>query len=305
MEVGIDGDDVDLPQHRRVVGVDLRPAEAGQPAVALVEQEPVRVEPRLLLPGLERVEVPAALLGMTGEGPVVDGEPGLLVLADDERPRLERRCVDRQRAAHLVQQATGGQPDLGGQLHVGLGGLEHPPVHVTASLAPDDLQGRVQQLRPDRHRLVAVVGMDDELEGPRVVAPADLGVGHRMVVPGLPRHQPGEARAPTLDQVEPGVVAEGVVVVGPLGGLQETADDRDVVGAHLALHLEAGHRPQATGGRSLRRRGTTEDAEGPSARGGPAAGRGVPRGDLRARPTATRSSCWRPRSCRPRPPTSG
>ena len=92
MEVGVDGDHVDLAEHRVVVGVDLRPAEAGQAAVALVQQEAGGVEPRLRLARPASVSsVPAALLGVPGEGPVVDGEPGLLVLAGDERPGRQRR----------------------------------------------------------------------------------------------------------------------------------------------------------------------------------------------------------------------
>ena len=51
LEVGVDGDDVDLAERRVVVGVHLGPAEAGQAPVALVEQEAGRVEPRLALAG--------------------------------------------------------------------------------------------------------------------------------------------------------------------------------------------------------------------------------------------------------------
>ncbi len=41
-----------------------------------------------------------------------------------------------------------------------------------------------------------------------------------MVVPGLPCHEAGEPRPAPLDQVEPGVVVERAMPVGPLGGGQ-------------------------------------------------------------------------------------
>jgi hypothetical protein len=74
---GVDGDDVDLAQP---VVMDLGPAEAGQLTVALGEQEPRRVEPRLGLALGQGGPVPSALLDVALEGPVVDGQPGVFVL---------------------------------------------------------------------------------------------------------------------------------------------------------------------------------------------------------------------------------
>ena len=95
----VDGDDVDLAQVGFDVAVRLRPAEADEPAVLLVEEEAGRVEPRLGHPRLEVLERPAALLGVPVEGAVVDLEPGVLVLPDDERPHVERPTARRPAAA--------------------------------------------------------------------------------------------------------------------------------------------------------------------------------------------------------------
>ena len=88
VEVGVDRDYVDLAEVLSGLVVHLRPAEAGQPALDLVEQEAGRVEPRLPLPSPQRLDVPAALLGVPVERAVVDLEPRLFVLADDERSGL-------------------------------------------------------------------------------------------------------------------------------------------------------------------------------------------------------------------------
>ena len=112
---------------------------------------------------------------------------------------------------------------------------------VAAALVRDHADRGVEQLGPDGRHLVAVVGIDHELQGPGVVAPGDLGVGHRVVVPGLPRDQAGEPGPASLDQVQPGVVVERAVAVGPLGGGQQARDLGDVGRRHLALDLQAPH----------------------------------------------------------------
>ncbi len=244
MEGRVDGDHVDLAHRRALVGgrVHLGPAEPGQCAVVLGEQEALRVEPRLLLPGPERLEIPPALLGMGGEGPVVDRQPALLVPTDHERPGGEVVMEPGgERSAHLVERPARVQAGAGGELLVGHGGLEHPPVDVAAPLVADDVQRGVQQLGADGQRLVPVMGVDHELESPRVVAPRQLRIGHRVGVPGLPGDEAGEAGPAAVDQVEPGVVADRLVPVGPLGGVEQLGDDGHVVGGHLPLDLQEGH----------------------------------------------------------------
>src|SRR5581483_9256362 len=71
---GVDGDHVDLPE---TVGVDLRPAEPGELAVAFGQEEAGRVEPRLGLPLGQVGPGPPALFDVTLEGPVVDRQPGV------------------------------------------------------------------------------------------------------------------------------------------------------------------------------------------------------------------------------------
>ena len=92
VEVGVDRDDVDLPHGGDGAGVDLGPARAGQAAGLLVKEEAGGVEPGLGLALSQGGQVPAALLGVAGEGPVVDGQPRLLVGAGLERraPRAAR-----------------------------------------------------------------------------------------------------------------------------------------------------------------------------------------------------------------------
>ncbi len=90
--VGVDRYDVDLSQRRVVLSVHLRPAEAvDTTSGCLVKEEPLGIEPRLLLALLQRLEAPTSLLGVPAERPVVHAEPLLLVDADTERASCETR----------------------------------------------------------------------------------------------------------------------------------------------------------------------------------------------------------------------
>ena len=110
-EVGVDGDHVDLAEGRRRgrrLAMDLGPAEPGEPAVALVETEPVGIEPRLAARGRsDHVERPAALLVVIGEGPVVHREEGVLVDARHERSGDDRHRQVRWAAAAASGAARG------------------------------------------------------------------------------------------------------------------------------------------------------------------------------------------------------
>src|SRR3954454_5626333 len=89
--------------------VDFRPVGGDEAAGLPREEEAVRVEPRLLLAHPQVAERPRPLLRMFGEGAVVDLEPLLVVLTDDERPDLHtvgplRRWHRREQGpAHLPQ----------------------------------------------------------------------------------------------------------------------------------------------------------------------------------------------------------
>jgi hypothetical protein len=97
LEVGVDGDHVELAQRRAGIGVDLGPTEAGEATVALVEEEPVGIEPGLLESCAQRLGVPAALLGVPLEGPVVHFEPSLVVLAGTKRSQGQLGGVEIER----------------------------------------------------------------------------------------------------------------------------------------------------------------------------------------------------------------
>ena len=120
LRVGPDADDVHLAE--LLLGVHLRPVEADQLAVALGEEEALRVEPRLGLAVVQVALGERALLGVVGEGGGVHREPGRVVLAGhegadgDARPGAPAPGMSRsaQRAPHLAQFAEEGEAeDLG------------------------------------------------------------------------------------------------------------------------------------------------------------------------------------------------
>ena len=110
---------------------------------------------------------------------------------------------------------------------------------MAAALVRDDVEGAGDELLADGVAGHAVVGVDDELEGPAARALGQLGVADRVVVARLPRHQAGEALAAALDQVEPLVLAQRAVAVGCGGHVEQLGHGVDVALAHLPLHLEA------------------------------------------------------------------
>ena len=121
VEVGVDGDHVDLAEGRVVTGgrVHLGPAEPGQASVAFVEQESVGVEPGLGLGGSQLVGGPAGLVGVPGEGPVVHCEERVVVDTRSEGAQVDRHRVGgRERAANLEHLADEHQPGRGGSLVV-------------------------------------------------------------------------------------------------------------------------------------------------------------------------------------------
>ena len=153
VEVGVDGDHVDLAERRLVVGVHLGPAEAGEAAVALVQQEAVRVEPRLGLARLERLDVPAALLG------VLVRTRGCSPRATPPRRRrarngrvVERRCGAPAGSGRRIwsRSRPRAQAGGGGDLVVVRRRLGDPQVDVAAALVATIVERGVQQLAPDR-----------------------------------------------------------------------------------------------------------------------------------------------------------
>ncbi len=199
---GVDGDDVDLAERRVVVGVHLGPAEAGHLAVVGVHEEAVGVEPGFGLAGPQVGEGPPALFGVPVERPVVDGQPRLLVVADDERSGGQRpRLVDREGTPNLPEVAHRGEPDRLGEAVVGGFGLRDPQVHRATAGPRHPVQrgaegGRRGLEALAGRRRVVVVG---ELQLPPLGTPDGLGVGEGVgvvAVPGRERRRRRGGRRP-------------------------------------------------------------------------------------------------------------
>lgn len=86
-----------------------------------------------------------------------------------------------------------------------------------------------------------MMGMDDEFERERVVAFADLGIRNRMIVARFPRDEAGKTLASTVDEIEPKVIGERPVSICSLGGSDQIAHDREIIGLHLAFDVENVH----------------------------------------------------------------
>ena len=82
LERRIHGDDVDLAEF---VVVPLGPAEPRQFPVDPGHPDPFGAEPRLSHPVLQHLHGPPAVLRVTGERPIVDLQPDLLIGARGER----------------------------------------------------------------------------------------------------------------------------------------------------------------------------------------------------------------------------
>ena len=135
------------------VGMDLGPTRSGQSAVLLEQQEPVGVEPRLLLPCGQVGQVPVALLGMRAERPVVGGQPGLFVLSEPKRPgpddrRRARTASGRGRGQRIWSRSRSMRSPWRLGPGVVAGGGPRRPQSQDAAPEPDDTaDGRAHQQR--------------------------------------------------------------------------------------------------------------------------------------------------------------
>jgi endonuclease-3 len=188
-EVRQAGDDQRLPQPRTLAdrvdadhedlaelgigvgrGVDLRPAEPGQPVGVEGEQEALRVEPRLGHAPFERRLHPPALFGMIGERPVVHGQPGGVVLSGHEGPHLQtgrprRLLAEWQRDALLEEVPLVAEAGAGSGLVVGVVRFQDPEHDETTACSSDVVDGPVQQRNLDTGS-PAYRGMHDHPGGP-------------------------------------------------------------------------------------------------------------------------------------------
>ncbi len=244
----IGADHVDLTECIRFAWrlrrVHLGPAEPGEAVGVEGQDEALGVEPVLLLAGAQHVDRPRPLLGMSGERPVVHGNPRRFVLADAERPdggavgpagSLEHGVGEREGDAHLEEVALGDEPGAGGAcVGGGIGfGAVHPVGHVTAAVGRDHRDGIGEQ----RVEVDGSAGEGDELHRPLVV----VVTGEMRV--RVARHVE-HAAVTTCERVHPGpgVVTQRHDAGRGLDGVGERADACDVGGREVAQHGSGGHR---------------------------------------------------------------
>ena len=254
MEVGVDGDHVDLAEDRVVVGVHLRPAEPGQPAVALVQQEAGGVEPRLRLarprassrsqPPCSGCRAKARLLTASHASSSCPATNGRVDQVDGAR---------RSAAAGASGRAPGPgvSPTARGQLVVGgrsartptSGRGRRPRLGHDADGRAEQLGGRSWPARRGGAGRRRARALHD------VVAPRHLGVARPGGRAPAPRRQAGEARAATVDRgrASGGRRAAGGRRRAAAASQQTRYTAAMSVGVIVPLDLEAAHGREATG----------------------------------------------------------
>ena len=115
------------------VGVDLGPAEAGDPAVDLEDPEPLRVEPRLGHGGRHPFRGLPRLFGVPGECPVVDVDPWLDVGRRLERSGLDARRVRWELSPELPQVSVG-RDQMGQGVVVAVTDIFDPDLHRSGAI---------------------------------------------------------------------------------------------------------------------------------------------------------------------------
>jgi hypothetical protein len=112
---------------------------------------------------------------------------------------------------------------------------------MATALDGDLAECRLDHLWTDGRHLVAMVGVDDQLDGVRIVALRHLGIGDRVGVAGLPGNEPDEPLSAALGEVEPEMIGQRPMIVGPLCGLEELGDLGHVMRRKLPLDIESTH----------------------------------------------------------------
>ncbi len=120
--VEADGEDLSQPS----VVVDLGDTESGESVVVLVEADAVGAHAGFGQLRGEGLGIEIALIGVVGEGEVVQLAERLVVDAGDEGSAREGRDVDGERDSHLVQRTERDEPVVGGDLVVPLEGRFAP-----------------------------------------------------------------------------------------------------------------------------------------------------------------------------------
>ena len=94
---------------------------------------------------------PPALFAVTGERPVVDGEPSVVVDARHEVPRLDRGvAIERECPPHLVEPTNRHQVMSLGERTIGVGRIVDPPEDLPSAIARRTCRVRSRPRRPAR-----------------------------------------------------------------------------------------------------------------------------------------------------------
>jgi hypothetical protein len=231
--------------------VDLGPTKRCQSALAFVEQKAFGVEPGLALSSVERLERPASLFVVPGEGAVVHLEPGQLIGSLDERPCRNRGSivlVDREIDSHLQQGSV--EPEacsgsLAEEAFVEMGsGIGDPPVQFTATVVGDHPTRGIDETLDDlfSDRALDVVGQGD---GECLVSrPTELRVGGEVSpVPSQKRRESIGA----LFEFEAELIRKGVFARSSSIDFDQFLDDATVVVGQRACDLHLDHVGEATG----------------------------------------------------------
>lgn len=140
-----------------------------------------------------------------------------------------------------MQDASGSQPDESGHFAVTDRRLEDPPVQVATATLGNFAYGCPQHLGADQAHFIAMMGMNDEFEGERIVTFADLGISDRVIVAWFPGHESRETLASTVDEIEPEVIGQRPMSICPLSRSDQIAHDREIIAMHLAFDVENVH----------------------------------------------------------------
>ena len=244
MEVGVDGDHVDLAE-RRVVRrrgpSSSRSRRGGRRARASRKPSGSNHGSRLAgRAASSTVQPPWS--GCQCEGPVVDREPGLLVAAGHERAGGQRRAASGRAGAAGASGAASrpGRSPAARRWRRARRRLEHPPVDVPAAVAATT-RARRRAARGRWRRLVAVVRVDDELECPASSLPRRPGrrppggrAGSQATRPAKPGDRRRRGRATRGRQ--------RAVAVGALGAVEQL-DASATSSAPAAARSPVGARP--------------------------------------------------------------
>lgn len=244
--IGVNADHVDLAERLRLVGwrggMDLRPAEAGEPIGRVGEEEASRLEPRLGFPATEVVVGPGALIRIAREGAGVDSQPLGLVPTGLEGAHVDagrpaRRFGERERHPHLPQLSCARKARCGREPVSTVVGAERPQHEPFAAVIGHRVRRGLDQV--GRNSRLPMVRVNDHRSGV-------LAVGTQTNVHGSDgcsvrlRDHECRVRAGSRE-VEPHVITERRVSIIRLGRVGERAQHGDVFGRDRAMYPHVDH----------------------------------------------------------------